>query len=73
MTTRASQPDETPVKKITIRIFADDANFLKVAYPRIGYNKVIRQLVRNHVRGLQAKTVEKLDTSKLSPAELRTV
>jgi len=33
------------LKKVTLRLFADDVEVLKRAYPCEGYNKVIRSIV----------------------------
>jgi len=56
----------------TIRVFADDIDYLKLAYPQGGYNRVIRALVSRHVRSLRNRTVELVET-KLSDEEISSV
>jgi hypothetical protein len=41
------------LEKVTIRIFAGDREALEDLYPNADYNKVIRTLVRKHIRLLQ--------------------
>lgn len=49
------------LRKITIRVDDNDLDALREAYPKRGYNWVIRALVRRHVRQLQARTAEILE------------
>lgn len=57
---------------VTIRLFADDLDYLKLAYPAGGYNRVIRALVARHVRALRNRTVELVE-SKLTDEEIASV
>lgn len=54
--------NEEPLATITIRIYAADLELLRTLHPRLGYNKVIRQLVHNYVRGVVKRLkLEELD------------
>jgi hypothetical protein len=64
--------DERSKRKITIRLFEDDLDMLKQAYPHTGYNQVVRALVTRHVRRLRNVTAEKLEDT-LSLDELKVV
>ena len=54
--------DSREKKKITLRLFSDDLDILRTAYPGIGYNQVVRSLVAKHVRRLRAAAVEATPT-----------
>ena len=62
-----------PLKLVTVRIFQDDHEYLKLAYAAAGYNKVLRALTARHVRRLRTKTVENLEPEELTPEELANV
>ena len=64
---------DRPLKLVTVRIFEDDHEYLKLAYAAAGYNKVLRALAARHVRRLKTKTVENLETDELTPEELANV
>lgn len=64
---------ERKPKLVTIRIFEDDFEYLKLAYSTAGYNKVLRALAARHVRRLKTKTVENLETEELTSEELENV
>jgi hypothetical protein len=51
---------EPGMRKITVRLFESDLEVLRQYYPVIGYNKILRLLVRKHVRDLLSKTQELL-------------
>jgi hypothetical protein len=57
---------------VTIRLFDDDIEYLKLTYSR-GYNQIIRALVARHVRKLRVKTAENLQGEELSQEELESV
>lgn len=63
---------EKRLKTIPIRLFLDDLEYLRLAYPTGGYNRVVRALVARHVRSLRNRTVELID-NKLSEDELEAV
>jgi len=64
---------EREARLVTVRLFDDDIEYLKLTYSR-GYNIVVRSLVARHVRKLKTKTVENLDPAeKLSREELENV
>lgn len=46
---------DEPLKKVTIRIFDSDARDLKRYYPDMGYNLILRMLVRRHLQELAEK------------------
>ncbi len=58
---------------VSVRIFTDDMEFLRLCYGSAGYNVVIRALVARHVRKLREKTKENLDTETLTSEELACV
>ena len=62
-----------PLKLVTVRIFEDDHEYMKLAYPTSGYNKVLRALAARHCRRLKTKTVENLETETLTAEELENV
>ena len=65
----------TPERKlhiITIRLYAEDLDYLKLAYPQGGYNRIIRALVSRHIRALRNRTVELVE-SRLSDEEISSV
>jgi hypothetical protein len=43
------------LEKVTIRLHEGDKDILEKYYPRSGYNPVIRQLVRRHIKQLEEK------------------
>ena len=49
---------EDLVKK-TIRLYSGDAERLEEYYPKSGYNRVIRTLVRRHLRTLDANVAQR--------------
>jgi hypothetical protein len=63
------------MKKVTVRIYLDDFNTLKTAYPGGGYNQIVRGLVARHVRRLRSITADKLSDSataeRLTDEDLR--
>ena len=48
------------LKSMTIRLYQTDLDMLRAAYPRTGYNKVIRTLVHRHCRKLAEKQAEEM-------------
>jgi len=50
--------DNEDLEKKTIRLHRGDADILQQFYPRLGYNKAIRVLVRNHIKTLQERTAQ---------------
>ncbi|MGW8177692.1 MAG: hypothetical protein ACWGQW_02690 [bacterium] len=63
---------ERPARLVTLRLFDDDMEYLKLTYSR-GYNQIVRALVARHVRKLKVKTVENLEKEALSEEELESV
>lgn len=47
--------------KWTGYLYRDDLELLKVTYPALGPSKIIRGLLRQHVRKLNDRTAEKLE------------
>ena len=45
--------------KVSLRLFTGDREKLLEFYPNLGYNAAIRQLVRRHIRALEARMAEK--------------
>jgi hypothetical protein len=42
-----------PLVKITVRVYQDDMDLLRMAYQHRGYNEVVRALVARHARRLK--------------------
>lgn len=47
--------NEKPTELKTIRLFVGDTARLAAYYPKLGYNAVIRRLVSEHLKKLDAK------------------
>lgn len=45
---------------VTIRLFDGDKKRLEEYYPSVGYNRVIRTLVRKHIKSLDEKFSQRL-------------
>ncbi len=41
--------------KVSLRLYAGDKERLQTFYPRLGYNAAVRELVRRHIKALEAK------------------
>lgn len=46
------------LEKVTIRLFLGDKEKLEHLFP-VGYNKVIRHMVRNLIKGIEERTQQK--------------
>jgi hypothetical protein len=46
---------EGDLEKISIRIFRGDKERLDEEYPALGHNKVIRHIIRRHIKGLDER------------------
>lgn len=64
---------EKPCKKMTLRLFEEDLEYLRLAYPTGGYNRIVRALVARHVRALRNRTIEHFAEGKLSEDEISSV
>lgn len=53
-----------------VRLYSGDRARLESYYPQAGYNKVIRQLVRNHLSKLDAKFEQRVAAKSLSGLDL---
>ena len=47
--------DSIPMEKVTIRLYKGDKETLNELLPNLGYNQVIRTLVRNLITKLEAQ------------------
>lgn len=52
----AKRSEELPIEKVTIRLYEGDSARLQRLYPKVGASKVIRHLVRHHLRGVDERT-----------------
>jgi len=52
-------------KKVTIRVYTSDIEWLKEAYPHVGYNAAIRTIVRNHRRNVEERVAKKLSQAEM--------
>lgn len=57
-------------EKVTIRLFRGDKDRLAELFPTIGYNGVIRQLVRNFIKGVEEKAQRQAGNT---PREIPTI
>ncbi len=64
---------ERPANLVTLRLFDDDMEYLRLCYAGTGYNSIVRALVARHVRKLRNKTAENLSDEQLSQEELESV
>jgi len=48
--------EEFPLQKVTLNLFDGDMSKLQELYPIIGGSKVIRLLVRAHIKAIEART-----------------
>jgi len=46
---------ERETVKVSLRLFSGDTERLQAYYPKLGYNRVIRTLVAEHLKRLDAK------------------
>jgi hypothetical protein len=46
--------EKEPLEKTVVSLYKSDLSILRAAYRRLGYNRVIRLLVRAHVQTLVA-------------------
>lgn len=44
-----------PLEVVTVKLFEGDRERLKELYPKVGYNRAIRQLIRKHLDELEAE------------------
>jgi hypothetical protein len=54
------------MRKVTLRLFEDDVRTLRSFYPEVGYNFVVRALVRRHCRQLEASATARLRQGELT-------
>lgn len=62
MTRRKEDED---MELVSVRLFKSDKARLQSYYPKAGYNRVIRTLVRKHIRALDEKFSRKIATEEL--------
>jgi len=56
--------------KVSLRLYAGDKERLQAFYPRLGYNAAVRELVRRHVKALEARLEEQRELSTPIPVDL---
>jgi hypothetical protein len=64
--------DPRQMKKMTVRFFSDDLEFLRMAYPGTGYNEILRALAARHVKKLKTAAAASL-SDKLTTEELKSI
>jgi ribonuclease PH len=47
--------EDRPLQKVTLNLFAGDYNQMQALYPRAGAGKIIRELVRRHLRDNESR------------------
>lgn len=62
--TREIQQSEPKLETVLVRLHAGDKDRLRAFYPKVGHTKVIRLLVSEHLKKLELKFQEKLNTSE---------
>ena len=60
------------MKKMTVRFYIDDLEYLKMAYPGTGYNEILRALASRHVKRLKEAAAASL-SDQLSTEELKAI
>ena len=68
-----SPRSERPLKKMTVRFFADNLALLRQVYPGRGYNEIVRALTDKHCRKIRSATADYLKSEKLTPEELESL
>lgn len=58
------------LEKITIRVHRGDPAKLDLLFPEIGYNKVIRTMVRNLIKQVEEKSQHKHQQPKINPEDI---
>ena len=62
------------LEKITIRLHSGDKEELEEYYPQLGHNKVIRSLVRSHIKQLRAKLEqERNNNESINPDDITSI
>lgn len=62
------RPSERPMRKATIRLFEDQIERLRMLYPSIGYNVIIRALIEEHFNKLDRKLSKRLTEKEIANA-----
>ena len=62
-------PAKPKLIKTTFRVFSDDLDYLRLAYPSTGYNAIVRKLVQSHVKKLREAAANRLQFSTLTDKE----
>lgn len=52
--------EDEPLAKVTIALYAEDIDRLRTMYPKIGYSRAIRLLVRRHIRTTDERINQKI-------------
>lgn len=62
-------------EKKTVRFFKGETDELSAMFPKIGYNKVVRQLVHNLIKTVNEKVNQKqnLSVPDLTPSEVANI
>ena len=55
---------------VTMRLFEGDKKKLDEFYPDVGYNQIVRTLVRRHIKRLEEKLSHKLPKEELDDQAL---
>ncbi len=51
--------EEIPLQKVTLSLYRGDFDRLRELKPKLGSSKVIRTLVRNYIRAVEARVQER--------------
>lgn len=54
---------EKEQEKVTLRLFRGDKEKLTAMFPGIGYNKAVRHIVHNFIKGVEEKAMKRAGTS----------
>ena len=52
--------EERKLVRVSLRLYADDVEFLRERFPRVGYNKVVREKVHRVVVGMRERESQEL-------------
>lgn len=61
---------ERPMKKVMVRLYESDLEYLKQNFSHMGYNRAIRMLISDFVKKNKARENEVMDELQLSEVEV---
>ena len=59
--------------KVTLRLNESDIEALRTFYPSVGYNKIVRKLVRDHVQAVTDRVIPQMEIQLDGPDEVEDI